>query len=118
MKQLKPLEDRFELINEHFVIIGDYQMEVDEIVQMDYRSMANDFISCKEAMDAVMESKIDNIKKFSSDLAKEVDKLREDVIRIRNAAQNEMILSAGILMVFFNSNCCIQSDCIQSQTIT
>lgn len=70
-------------------------MEVDELDQASFRGMANDFIACKEAIDMVQEAKIENIKKFSSDLVKEVDKLREDVIRIRKAAQNEMILSAG-----------------------
>jgi hypothetical protein len=100
-KKLKTLEDQFEVINDHFVLIGDYQMEVDEIEQASYRSMANDFIACKEAIDMVQEAKIENIKKFNSDLTKEVDKLREDVIRIRNAAQNEMILSAGKFDSFF-----------------
>jgi len=100
LKKLKTLEDRFEVINDHYVLIKDYQMEVPDIEQASFQMMAPDFISCKEAMDIVQEAKIENIKKFSEDLVKEVDKLRKDVIGIREAAQNEMILSAGILIFF------------------
>jgi len=95
VKKLKTLEDKFGVINEHYVLIKDYQMEVPDIEQASFQMMANDFTSCKEAMDVVQEAKIENIKKFSEDLVKEVDKLRKDVIQIRAAAQNEMILSAG-----------------------
>ena len=96
-KKIKTLEDQFELINEHYVLSGDYQMEVDELEQQSFRMMAGDFTSFKEAIDMVQEAKVENIKKFSLELVKEVEKLREDVIRIRKAAQNPMILSEGIL---------------------
>jgi len=97
IKKLKTLEDKFDIINDHYELIKDYQMEVPDIEQACFQMMAADFTSCKEAIDIVQEAKIENIKKFSKDLTKEVAKLRKDVIEIRASAQNEMILSAGIL---------------------
>lgn len=94
-KKLKSLEDQFDSINDHYGLIRDYNIPVSDFELASYQMMASDFTSCKEAMDLVEEGKSDNIKNFSSDLVKEVDRLRKDIILIRAAAQNDMILSAG-----------------------
>ena len=94
------MELEFDAITNYYDLIKMYNIEVSELELASYAMMNPDFTSCKEAMEVVEENKLENIKAFSADLVKEVDKLRKDIIRIRAAAQNEMILSAG--MNFFN----------------
>lgn len=94
-KKLKSMELEFDTITNYYDLIKMYKINVSELELASYAMMNPDFTSCKEAMDVVEENKLENIKAFSADLVKEVEKLRKDIIRIRAAAQNEMILSAG-----------------------
>ncbi|BBN19721.1 hypothetical protein Mp_8g13060 [Marchantia polymorpha subsp. ruderalis] len=90
--KLDKLEIEFDLIHDHYALMRDHNIPIPDLEYASYLMMNNDFQACKEAMEIVEETKNENIKRFSSDLAVEVDKLRKDVITIRETAQNPMTL--------------------------
>lgn len=93
--KLDKLEIEFDLIHDHYALMRDHNIPIPDLEYASYLMMNNDFQACKEAMEIVEETKNENIKRFSSDLAVEVDKLRKDVITIRETAQNPMTLDPG-----------------------
>lgn len=93
--KLDALEKEFDLIHDHYALMKDHGIPVPDLEYASYLMMNNDFTVCKEAMDVVEETKHENIIKFSADLTAEVEKLRKDVIVIRESAQNPLVLSEG-----------------------
>jgi hypothetical protein len=93
--KLDNLEKEFDLIHDHYALMKDQTIPVPDLEYASYLMMNNDFTNCKEAMDVVEETKHENIIKFSGELTGEVEKLRNDIVVIREAAQNKLVLSQG-----------------------
>ncbi len=93
--KMSVLEKQFDTITDYYSLMKDYSVPIPDLELASFQMMNFEYGSCKEAMEIVNEGKAENIKAFSSDLVKEVQILRNNIIQIRAAAQNPMILSAG-----------------------
>eukprot|EP01018_Ginkgo_biloba_P018804 Gb_16086 [translate_table: standard] len=90
--RMDTLEQQHVGIKQYLSLMQEYKVSIPEIEHTSYQMMGADFVACKEAMITVEESKVENVKIFSADLVKQMEKVKVEVASIRQLAKHDMIL--------------------------